>query len=227
MIWLKTLGAIPGSPVNQGHLFSQKGHGCEDPDPASTASKPGSLEGIRRPDADLDGAHQQRQGRPGVNSRSAGTAGTRRGGGGEAPCLPVESNKRNPPTNYHMEPDGGMVPLKERWVQTRTPLSGSMLVGGRVKQVKGRDGQQFPGLWESPNKPPAVGWFRKKRPLELAEAVINMLKIASLDQYFSAVWTMPWRQYMPNGAYKDQKGQWKLFDPPSEAGPDKEQLSGN
>lgn len=36
------------------------------------------------------------------------------------------------------------------------------------------------------------------------QAVINMLKIAGLDTYFSAVWTMPWRQYMPNGAYKDQ-----------------------
>lgn len=33
-----------------------------------------------------------------------------------------------------------------------------------------------------------------------------MLKIAGLDKYFSAVWTMPWRQYMPNGAYKDQSG---------------------
>ncbi|CAK9017905.1 unnamed protein product [Durusdinium trenchii] len=48
------------------------------------------------------------------------------------------------------------------------------------------------------------------------QAVINMLKIAGLDTYFSAVWTMPWRQYMPNGAYKDQSGQWKLFDPPSD-----------
>ncbi|CAE7705813.1 Ucp1 [Symbiodinium sp. CCMP2592] len=48
------------------------------------------------------------------------------------------------------------------------------------------------------------------------QAVINMLKIAGLDSYFSAVWTMPWRQYMPNGAYKDQKGEWKLFDPPSD-----------
>ena len=48
------------------------------------------------------------------------------------------------------------------------------------------------------------------------QAVINMLKIAGLDSYFSAVWTMPWRQYMPNGAYKDQKGQWNLFDPPSD-----------
>lgn len=48
------------------------------------------------------------------------------------------------------------------------------------------------------------------------QAVINMLKIAGLDKYFSAVWTMPWRQYMPNGAYKDQSGQWKLFDPPSD-----------
>mmetsp|Transcript_10929 Transcript_10929/g.26268 ORF Transcript_10929/g.26268 Transcript_10929/m.26268 type:complete len:626 (-) Transcript_10929:270-2147(-) len=48
------------------------------------------------------------------------------------------------------------------------------------------------------------------------QAVINMLKIAGLDTYFSAVWTMPWRQYMPNGAYKDQKGQWTLFDPPSD-----------
>lgn len=48
------------------------------------------------------------------------------------------------------------------------------------------------------------------------QAVINMLKIAGLDKYFSAAWTMPWRQYMPNGAYKDQSGQWKLFDPPSD-----------
>lgn len=48
------------------------------------------------------------------------------------------------------------------------------------------------------------------------QAVINMLKIAGLDAYFSAVWTMPWRQYMPNGAYKDSSGQWKLFDPPSD-----------
>ena len=37
-----------------------------------------------------------------------------------------------------------------------------------------------------------------------------MLKIAGLDKYFSAVWTMPWRQYMPNGAYKDQSGPLRL-----------------
>lgn len=44
-------------------------------------------------------------------------------------------------------------------------------------------------------------------------AVLNLLMLAGLDEYFDAIWTQPWRTDCPNGAYK--KGEtWKTFEPP-------------
>lgn len=46
--------------------------------------------------------------------------------------------------------------------------------------------------------------------------VLNLLKLADLAEHFSAIWIMPWRKGTSNGAYKDEHGCWKLFDPPLE-----------
>jgi len=47
-------------------------------------------------------------------------------------------------------------------------------------------------------------------------AVFNLLKLAGLADYFSAIWTIPARKNMPNGLYKDGT-QWKSFEPPVDA----------
>jgi len=44
-------------------------------------------------------------------------------------------------------------------------------------------------------------------------AVLNLLKMAGLAEHFSAIWTLPWREGMPNGAY-NEGGTWKTFEPP-------------
>mmetsp|Transcript_94093 Transcript_94093/g.303983 ORF Transcript_94093/g.303983 Transcript_94093/m.303983 type:complete len:575 (+) Transcript_94093:47-1771(+) len=44
-------------------------------------------------------------------------------------------------------------------------------------------------------------------------AVLNLLRIAKLAEYFSAIWTIPWRHTTPTGAYQEG-GQWRCFDPP-------------
>mmetsp|Transcript_50956 Transcript_50956/g.143203 ORF Transcript_50956/g.143203 Transcript_50956/m.143203 type:complete len:615 (-) Transcript_50956:184-2028(-) len=44
-------------------------------------------------------------------------------------------------------------------------------------------------------------------------AVLNLLTLAGLADYFSAIWTIPARKSIPNGAYRDAN-QWKSFDPP-------------
>eukprot|EP00929_Paragymnodinium_shiwhaense_P029647 TRINITY_DN16943_c0_g1_i1.p1 TRINITY_DN16943_c0_g1~~TRINITY_DN16943_c0_g1_i1.p1 ORF type:complete len:632 (+),score=127.53 TRINITY_DN16943_c0_g1_i1:110-2005(+) len=44
--------------------------------------------------------------------------------------------------------------------------------------------------------------------------VLNLLMMAGLADYFSAIWTTPWRDDIANGAYQTEDGQWKLFDPP-------------
>ena len=46
-------------------------------------------------------------------------------------------------------------------------------------------------------------------------AVLNLLKIANIANYFSAIWTIPFRDAIPNGAYQED-GMWKCFDPPVE-----------
>jgi len=45
-------------------------------------------------------------------------------------------------------------------------------------------------------------------------AVLNLLKVANLADHFSVIWTMPWREGAPNGAYQDTAGSWKYFEPP-------------
>jgi len=44
-------------------------------------------------------------------------------------------------------------------------------------------------------------------------AVLNLLKLAGLADYFSAIWGMPWCESRPNGLYREQ-GKWKSFEPP-------------
>lgn len=44
-------------------------------------------------------------------------------------------------------------------------------------------------------------------------AVLNLLMLAKLDEHFSAIWTIPSRASIPNGAYREG-GKWKLFHPP-------------
>jgi len=44
-------------------------------------------------------------------------------------------------------------------------------------------------------------------------AVLNLLLLAGLADHFSAIWTIPARSSIPNGAYRDGR-QWRSFDPP-------------
>lgn len=44
-------------------------------------------------------------------------------------------------------------------------------------------------------------------------AVLNLLTLAGLAEFFSALWTIPARRSTPNGAYREGKT-WKCFDPP-------------
>jgi len=44
-------------------------------------------------------------------------------------------------------------------------------------------------------------------------AVLNLLKLAKLDEYFSAIWSMPCRDNMANGAFQVD-GKWECFEPP-------------
>eukprot|EP00446_Apocalathium_sp_SHHI-4_P002868 CAMPEP_0177193036 /NCGR_PEP_ID=MMETSP0367-20130122/22222_1 /TAXON_ID=447022 ORGANISM="Scrippsiella hangoei-like, Strain SHHI-4" /NCGR_SAMPLE_ID=MMETSP0367 /ASSEMBLY_ACC=CAM_ASM_000362 /LENGTH=602 /DNA_ID=CAMNT_0018640883 /DNA_START=162 /DNA_END=1970 /DNA_ORIENTATION=- len=46
-----------------------------------------------------------------------------------------------------------------------------------------------------------------------AVSIVNLLKVGRLDGYFSAVWTFPPIDGVPNGVYKEG-GVWKTFDPP-------------
>jgi len=82
--------------------------------------------------------------------------------------------------------------------------------------------------------PKLLDWFRstpakyakdmsKKRTLAVLTrhehgvvAVYNMLKLAGLAEYFSAIWTFPARKSVPNGLYKEGK-HWKSFSPPIDA----------
>jgi len=45
-------------------------------------------------------------------------------------------------------------------------------------------------------------------------AVLNLLKIAGLAEFFSAIWTIPARTAVPNGLYREDSGDWQSFDPP-------------
>lgn len=49
-------------------------------------------------------------------------------------------------------------------------------------------------------------------------AVVNLLKVVGLAEHFSAVWCLPWREGMPNGAYQQPNGTWKTFEPPVQKG---------
>jgi hypothetical protein len=44
--------------------------------------------------------------------------------------------------------------------------------------------------------------------------VLNLLKLANLDQYFSAIWTIPSREDRPNGVCQVGK-KWETFNPPT------------
>jgi len=44
-------------------------------------------------------------------------------------------------------------------------------------------------------------------------AILNLLKVGHLAQFFTAVWTYPWLEDVPNGVYQEG-GQWKVFNPP-------------
>jgi len=44
-------------------------------------------------------------------------------------------------------------------------------------------------------------------------AVLNLLLLAGLAEHFAAIWSIPSRDDVSNGAYQDN-GVWKLFDPP-------------
>lgn len=50
-------------------------------------------------------------------------------------------------------------------------------------------------------------------------AVVNLLKVAKLDDYIDAIWTCPYRKTLPNGAYQEG-GEWKFFHPPVDKLPD-------
>mmetsp|Transcript_89996 Transcript_89996/g.288627 ORF Transcript_89996/g.288627 Transcript_89996/m.288627 type:complete len:659 (+) Transcript_89996:51-2027(+) len=47
-------------------------------------------------------------------------------------------------------------------------------------------------------------------------AVLNLLKIAGLAEFFSAIWTLPLatRSQIPNGVYRGSSGVWNSFEPP-------------
>lgn len=47
-----------------------------------------------------------------------------------------------------------------------------------------------------------------------AAAVLNLLKLAGLAEYFSAIWTTPFRSLVPCGVYRASPGQWEVFEPP-------------
>eukprot|EP00439_Symbiodinium_sp_Y106_P085655 s519_g29.t1 len=47
-----------------------------------------------------------------------------------------------------------------------------------------------------------------------AAAVLNLLKLAGLAEYFSAIWTTPYRSLVPCGVYQASPGQWEVFEPP-------------
>jgi len=46
-------------------------------------------------------------------------------------------------------------------------------------------------------------------------AVLNLLQLAGLANFFSAIWTLPHRSNQPGGAYQEEGGTWKLFDAPT------------
>jgi len=45
-------------------------------------------------------------------------------------------------------------------------------------------------------------------------AVLNLLKIAGLAEFFSAIWAIPARTTVPSGLYREESGEWHGFDPP-------------
>ncbi|CAE7473883.1 Ucp1 [Symbiodinium natans] len=47
-----------------------------------------------------------------------------------------------------------------------------------------------------------------------AAAVLNLLKLAGLAKYFSAIWTTPYRSLVPCAVYQASPGQWEVFEPP-------------
>jgi len=50
-----------------------------------------------------------------------------------------------------------------------------------------------------------------------AIAVLNLLKVAGLDQYISVLWAIPGADADlsgPHGVYQEGKGEWRAFDPP-------------
>jgi len=49
--------------------------------------------------------------------------------------------------------------------------------------------------------------------------VVNLLKMARLDNFFSAVWTLPYSVYRPSGAYQ-VNGEWRCFEAPVASVPD-------
>jgi len=62
-------------------------------------------------------------------------------------------------------------------------------------------------------RPRALAILTKNQHRTGVAAVLNLLKVADLATHFSAIWCMPWRHGVSNGAYK-QAGKWKFFEPP-------------
>jgi len=109
-----------------------------------------------------------------------------------------------------MTSDGSCLP-SERETMARVNFESPWVEGHRLDKLR----QLFQGL--------ASGRGGQRRRLAVLTrnanaagvlAVVNLLQVGGLAEFFCAVWTMPWRRGRHNGAFRDEDGEWQYFDPP-------------
>lgn len=114
-----------------------------------------------------------------------------------------------PPLKHHDEPDA----FDDHWDLDSLltwNFESPFREGSRIEKLK----KMLAAIQEGPN-----GLKRTLAVLTRNDkgviAVLNLLMLAGLDKYFTAIWTQPFRQDSPNGAVKDSSsGKWKTFEPP-------------
>jgi hypothetical protein len=109
-----------------------------------------------------------------------------------------------------MTSDGSCLP-HERETMARVNFESPWVEGQRLDKLR----NMFEGL--------ANGRGGQRRHLAILTrnanaagvlAVVNLLKVGGLADFFCAIWTMPWRRGKHNGAFQDEDGEWQYFDPP-------------
>jgi len=108
----------------------------------------------------------------------------------------------------YMTPTGTYKGNECEWAK-KVNFESPWVEGSRLPKLR----TMLTSLSEDGSSPRTLAILTKNQHRGGVVAVLNLLKVADLARYFSAIWTMPWREGAPNGAYQEG-GTWKYFEPP-------------